>query len=349
MCSVKNLISIIVPIYNTEKFLDDTIQSIIRQNFKCWELILIDDGSEDNSISIAEKYLHDKRITIIRQNNSGVSVARNKGISIASGKYIYFLDSDDTLDKNFLKSSFEIAENGNFDIVVVGEYFQQKFEKENHIPALPTCAMFIKHNFLKKYSDIRFPEKIQPCEDGLFSHQLLAMTNKVAFNPHGIYHYRKHENQNTATLDTNKVLAQMPKWFEILENFYKKNNLYKTKYLHLTLFLQHEPFGGRYLKMNMTSEQKNFVFQSIKNFFNKNISHFLLQSDKNKLHFLFTKFLEFDTYYEFDYFFSKYILKIKNRKKLQIKIINLLFFGKRKERKINRINRNFAPILNIDL
>ena len=94
--AVTPLFSIITPCYNAEKFLNICVESILRQNFKEWELILIDDGSKDSTPIICDKYAdRDSRIKVIHQNNSGVSAARNRGLDVAKGKWVLFIDSDD--------------------------------------------------------------------------------------------------------------------------------------------------------------------------------------------------------------------------------------------------------------
>lgn len=328
------LISVIIPIYNVEKFLDETIQSILNQSNKNWELILIDDGSTDNSALIAEKYLIDSRISLFRQKNEGVSIARNKGLSLAKGKWVYFMDSDDTLDSDFLKTSVEIAELGNYDIVVVGEYFQRRLPSPM---ALPTCAMFMKNSFLQKYPDIRFPENIQPCEDGLFSHQLLALTDKIGFNPKAIYHYRKHENQNTATLNTDKVLSQIPMWFDILEKFYRKYNLFEKKSTHLALFIEHEPFG-RYLKMPFSEQQKMILFRIIQDFFAKHIATNFTEYEKLRKDFNF--FLKVKHHTEFEEYCQKFIQNL--RKSIKIKLVLAKFIPLKKVRQKIRKQLNWT-------
>ncbi len=179
-------ISIIIPIYNTGHFLSECIDSILNQTLTDWELLLINDGSPDNSEQICQKYIQkDNRIHYYYQKNSGVSVARNFGLSKATGNYIYCMDSDDSLGSNFLETSYQTALKEDADITVIGKWYKSRMP---HPTALPTCAMMIKKKFLAKYSNIRYPANIQPCEDGLFSHQLLALTNKISFNPDGIYH-----------------------------------------------------------------------------------------------------------------------------------------------------------------
>ncbi len=112
-------ISIIMPVYNTDKYLSDTLDSIIGQTYKDFELIIINDGSTDDSLRIAEKYARsDERIKIIDQPNKGVSEARNTGIDLASGEWIYFMDSDDLMDADMLRNL--IDESEGFDVVISG-------------------------------------------------------------------------------------------------------------------------------------------------------------------------------------------------------------------------------------
>ena len=95
------LISVVVPVYNAEKYLDKCIQSIINQKYSNLEIILVDDGSKDNSLELCKKYAEsDKRIKVIHKENEGVSTARNSGIEVASGDFIAFIDSDDYIDEN---------------------------------------------------------------------------------------------------------------------------------------------------------------------------------------------------------------------------------------------------------
>ena len=100
---MKELISVIVPVYNVEKYLDNCVQSILRQSYTNLEIILIDDGSTDKSSQLCDEYSQkDKRIKVIHKKNGGQSDARNVGITVATGKYIAFVDSDDYIDEQFL-------------------------------------------------------------------------------------------------------------------------------------------------------------------------------------------------------------------------------------------------------
>ncbi len=121
----KDLISIVIPSYNAKKFIAETIDSVINQSYTNWELIIIDDGSTDNSKLIINEFCKaDNRIKYYYQNNSGVSVARNNGIRKAKGKYIALLDADDVFEKENLKTKINILEsNKNFHWVYSNNYY----------------------------------------------------------------------------------------------------------------------------------------------------------------------------------------------------------------------------------
>ena len=117
----KDLVTIIVPVYNAENELCRCVDSILAQSYKNLEIILIDDGSKDNSLEICSKYSRkDNRIKIFHKNNGGVSSARNFGLTEASGKYICFVDSDDWLDEQYVEALHEEILKNDSDIVIGG-------------------------------------------------------------------------------------------------------------------------------------------------------------------------------------------------------------------------------------
>ena len=109
-------VSIIIPVYNVEKYLDKCLKSVLNQTYKNIEIIVINDGSTDNSLKICKKY-KDKRIVLIDKENGGVSSARNKGLELASGKYITFVDSDDWLELDAIENMVSFIEKENVDFV----------------------------------------------------------------------------------------------------------------------------------------------------------------------------------------------------------------------------------------
>lgn len=126
-------VSVIIPIYNSEKYLEEALKSIINQTLFDIEIICIDDGSTDKSRQILNYYAtNDTRIVILSQENSGQGVARNEGIKIAKGKYIYFFDSDDILEENALELLYDEAEKDNLDVLYFnGRSFFENTELES--------------------------------------------------------------------------------------------------------------------------------------------------------------------------------------------------------------------------
>lgn len=117
-----NLVSIIMPVYNVQKYISLAIESVLRQDYKNWELLVIDDGSPDNSIAIANDFARkDNRIKILHKTNGGLSDARNCGLERAQGNYIHFFDSDDFISPDFYTTMLS-AFNPSVDIVICGYY-----------------------------------------------------------------------------------------------------------------------------------------------------------------------------------------------------------------------------------
>lgn len=316
-------VSIIIPVYNAGEFLDETIKSVLRQSLKSFELILVNDGSTDHSGSICREYqLSDRRVKYIDQANSGVSVARNTGLLHATGEYIFFMDADDTLDSELIKTSYDVAKVKDSDIVIIGESFCKLIA---HVTALPTWAQMLKFDFLKKHPSIRFPENIQPCEDGLFSHQLLALTTNIGLNPHGIYHYRHHENQNHLKINENcwKVIHQVPDWFDILHQFYTENNLFQSHALHLAFFVEHEPFEFRYLAMPLTKEQKVILHRLMTTFMSK-VLPYLSEENKSLLSKPFLYFISSNHVDDFDRFYIRYTRQRRIKKNIYLFLIRFI-------------------------
>lgn len=204
-------VSVIIPVYNTEKYLQTTIDSIINQSLKDLEIILVNDGSTDNSLDLLKKYvIKDKRITLINQKNGGLSNARNNGLRQAHGKYIYFIDSDDSLELDALEYLFDESEKNNLDVLYFdaksvyengdlentkssyktyydrpGKYqgvykgvelFAQMLNDGTYRPS--ACIQFIKKSFLDS-TGVWFPEGVIH-EDNYFTAALIVKADRVS-------------------------------------------------------------------------------------------------------------------------------------------------------------------------
>lgn len=149
----ENLVSIIVPVYNAENFLEDTINSVLNQTYSNWELILVNDASKDNSKKIIEKYLNDKIKLIDMKQNGGVSKARNKGVDSAKGDYIAFLDADDLWEKEKLEKQIEIIEkDSNIGLIFTGtRYIDENSNNYNYVLEVPETISYkelLKQNII---------------------------------------------------------------------------------------------------------------------------------------------------------------------------------------------------------
>ena len=219
-------VSVIVPVYNQEQYLEECISSIRRQTLAEWECIIVNDGSSDSSGEIARRFSEeDSRIRCLEQENRGVSSARNLGMRHASGRYLCFVDGDDFIDAAFLKHLLDASDRGASDLTVAGKLFCDRFPPDK-IPALPTCGIFLRREFPLK-NNLEFPEGIHPCEDGLFSHFVLALTEKISFCPEAVYHYRQHEqgNHHQIRKRTADILPMIPRWLSLIEEFYEQRHL----------------------------------------------------------------------------------------------------------------------------
>ncbi|RYX82911.1 glycosyltransferase family 2 protein, partial [bacterium] len=119
----KPFVSIIIPVYNAALFLAETITSTLKQSYRNFEIILIDDGSSDNSYNIAKQF-NDPKITVVKQANKGASAARNHGISLATGDYIQFLDADDFLHPQKIEQQIDTLKNYS-DLHLIGGTWQR--------------------------------------------------------------------------------------------------------------------------------------------------------------------------------------------------------------------------------
>lgn len=230
-----DLISIIIPVYNVEKYIEKCVDSILNQSYKNIEIIFIIDGSEDDSEKILRKYQKlDNRIYIYNQENKGVSIARNVGIKRSNGIYVMFVDADDWINKDTIKIMLEKKNSNNVDIIKC--CFSREFVQENM--SLPSEKMYEKDVFIKKYQfdnllyplflnsyfynsvcgqliklenikNIKFNEGIEIGEDLLFNLELYFNIENVLVITDNLYHYRC--NTQSATRNISKL------------NFLKKN------------------------------------------------------------------------------------------------------------------------------
>lgn len=211
-----NMVSVIVPVYNAELYLPECIKSILGQTYQNIELILVNDGSKDNSLEICKSFEHDTRVIVIDKPNGGVSSARNEGLKVSNGEYVTFVDSDDTIPSDAIVSLV----NGMVEGVdeVVGQFWWQYDDKivvrkhrlhlgvskrdellSNFIDdgtlsgflISSNCCTLYKKELITRYN-IRFMESLKINEDGLFNFEYFIRSMGVNVVKNHVYTTRKH-------------------------------------------------------------------------------------------------------------------------------------------------------------
>lgn len=241
---IKPKISIIIPVYNTSKVINRTLRSVEQQTYLNYEMIIVNDGSTDGTKELLDKYVasHDNNIIIHHQENKGVSAARNKGIELASGEFICFLDSDDTYAPTFLEKILSHIQKTDTKAVfcfynkIDGDQitcYEAKYSDKNQISTFlepngyfTFCAMLLHKNILSE-NDIKFNEKLKLAEDILFTIQVMNKT-KLDCVPEYLYNY--YQRENSATLNKwnqedwmNEICGWKTIYNYLLENYYKSD------------------------------------------------------------------------------------------------------------------------------
>lgn len=247
-------VSVIVPVYNAEKYLSEAIESVLNQTYTDFELLLINDKSTDKSKEICEEYVQkDRRIILLENNteNHGPGPTRNIGLDNATGDFIYFMDADDWIDKSLLEICIDRIEETNADIVQFGIVYEQVAGKEpikyNHKDNIIITQNDIKKDFTnfwkqnkfaltlnlfrkEKVKSIRF-ENIISGEDISYVTDAFCNAKKTAYIPKALYHYRFVQGStsrrwNKETIEHRAVIWEHQKKF--LKSIYK--DMYDTAY-----------------------------------------------------------------------------------------------------------------------
>lgn len=211
------MVSVIIPVYNAERFLSDAVESVIAQSYNDWELILIDDGSSDQSAAICDRYASQhSNIKVLHQNNKGVSAARNVGIGVAQGEFLAFMDADDAIAPEYLQHLCDQQKKFNADLVGTWREFVNEdlqpivrvdlshdacYEADSlHLLVKKNPDFFsvvwgklYRKNLINKFK-IVFDESLSFSEDTLFILCYAAICKKILCDRKKLYFYRQHSN-----------------------------------------------------------------------------------------------------------------------------------------------------------
>lgn len=246
-------ISVIIPVYKAEKSIHKCLDSLLKQTFRNFEVLLIDDGSPDGSGEICDKYANTYSfIHVIHQPNGGVSKARNVGIQYANGEWITFIDSDDYVEATFL-NDFHIKENSDIDIYLQGykierndlilcqhnfsvnEFsvipFEQLFvEGESQCILNSPCCKLFSNNYIKS-SDLKFDMNISYGEDHLFVLFYLCYVRKMAVSSAASYKYVYYDNESLSKriVPCEELIYYTKSCYEIQQKLLRTNGIWNKK------------------------------------------------------------------------------------------------------------------------
>ena len=231
-------VSVIVPVYNVEKYIEKCLNTLVNQTLKEIEIIIVNDGSKDNSKEIIKKFIgmYPEKIVYLEKENGGLSDARNFGIPYAKGEYIAFLESDDYVELNMYEDMYKIAQNENSDMVEcdfiweypnksridTGEIYHGKHEMLEKVRVVAWNKL-IKKSVLDK-ANVQFPKGFR-YEDIEFTYKLLPYIEKVSFLKKPCVHYIQRDTSisNTQNERTKEILDV----FDNVIKYYKEKGLYE--------------------------------------------------------------------------------------------------------------------------
>lgn len=211
-----DLVSIIIPVYNSFKYISKCLDSVVSQTYTNLEIIVIDDGSTDESSSIIEQYKNqDDRLVHIKNTNHGVSYTRNCGLSAANGKYVTFVDSDDTIEKDYIEKMLSCYKENDVQLVIC-DYMERKIKSKKMTKSETLISMIsgkeimgycwnkMYLNHLIKIHNIKFDENIYVCEDFLFNVQYFNYIDESYYLTESLYNYVIHSGSAlTKKMDLN--------------------------------------------------------------------------------------------------------------------------------------------------
>ncbi len=285
-------ISVIIPVYNVEKYLARCLDSVVNQTLKDIEIICVDDGSTDKSIVIAQEYAkRDNRISVIHQENKGVSAARNAGMKIASGKYISFIDGDDWIDLDFLEKLYNAAESSGADAACA------EIKRPHASGRSPYKLKFESSEVLSsvadKFKTLEIPRKCYACnkiyllselkrqnfkfiegkmfEDIYFTPRFLFNCKKVVTVPGVCYHYWVNERSITREMRDKNQIDLLAARADLIK-FLRKNHIVCDEKYYIKSVSFYRFFGIKIFEIHEWETIKKYYLFGLIPFFEKRVA-----------------------------------------------------------------------------
>lgn len=331
-------VSVIIPVYNTQDFLKECIDSVVNQTLADIEIICINDGSSDSSLDMLEEYRKkDSRIRLISQSHIGVGVARNAALDIVRGEYILFLDSDDYLDLNSLEYLYNTSKDKNLDMLMfkitnfnnktgkesISPYFEMDFLEEivgDEIFSwkdIKDCIFDVSVSITSKLfrkemiSDIRFPEGLI-FEDNLFSIKTLLNAQRIYFSDRHLYHRRIHSNSITNSY--HERFTDCMDIYDLIVDYIKEIGEYDE--FHVQIF-DRQCFDFFHRFRQLEDEYKNGFFIKLNDYFSNHKDtlegYGTLDSCSERSLVIYNSAIGSDNYDEFELSVNFFDLKLKNK------------------------------------
>jgi len=306
---MKPLVSVLVPIYNAEPFLNECLHSIIHQTYKQIQIVLVDDGSTDDSLSICQKYaLIDGRIQVFHKENSGVAATRNELLSHVNGEFFLFVDADDWIEWNMIEVLLSLYNATTADIVCCGFTSSPKKTVQDLISIrtkewerITIIEKFLYHKdfrgtlwnklFRARLLDkVQFNPEISYGEDALFCWHLLNRVDKVVITTHTLYHYRMNEGSISHTSFSDRKMSAHYVWEQICSETRIKYpnflNIAEARHcIEDTLLLRNAAHSGYNNKQNIALLQltirKKWIFLNKVNISSLKMKLFALLSSRS--------------------------------------------------------------------
>lgn len=298
-----DLVSIIVPIFNSEKYIEAIIKQILKQTYENIELILVNDGSTDNSESIVKSFLNDSRIKYISQTNGGPSKARNTGLKHVNGQYITFIDSDDSIAPDYIEKLYNGIIEFDSDICCCGYEYIGFNEAYKHHDFLP-FGQINKDNFVKNIfsgtggitwgkiyksnilleNNIQFDENFKLCEDQLFALTAWSKSTKFCSIDYNGYIYN---GKNESSLMHNNNFHKWCQQFDLI----KKEESILNKYVNSSI-----------AKECLDKKIKNVLFSLVYSGLNNNEKELRILLKSNQVKY-YTKKISINDFKSFVYYF----------------------------------------------
>lgn len=316
-------VSVIIPVYNTELYLERCLNSIINQSFKNIELIIVNDNSTDNSPNIIKSFMqkYDNIKYIDNKENKGVSNCRNEAIKISEGEYILFVDSDDYLDENMIETMYNEATTNDLDIAICGYYLDyEDGNSQNKIINLEENKIYDGNEILSeilhhkngitghswnkmlkasiiKENDIQYPEHMKIYEDVAFFSKLFPYCKKIKNIKKTFYHYIQRNNSSIKTIDERVILDTEEIVMLVNKNINELNLMdkFKNEYCAFVMRMFSVASHKIYSYSNNSTIQKEYIKR-------------LMTSDILNIK---ENYREFDSSYTYDLFHKISLISLK--------------------------------------